>query len=145
MKKLRAVQTSELFVINEARVELKRLLLPDELYKDYPTEALSVELNGFTQNSGTYLIAFKYVEVESPNIIKKEGFSIVLNTEFKDLSDWYVEPLFVQSDIQIIDRRVDPAILLRDNGKNLKYRLTYYLDLINQGYTNEQAMDTIFS
>ena len=59
-------------------------------------------------------------------------------------SDWNVNKL-ISTEHPILEKDVDPVILVMSDKKHLNYRISYYCDLVRSGMSKEEALKMIFS
>lgn len=142
--KYNAIQTSELCIIDGFKFELKRTFFIPKKYR-YPDLGKSVEKNIYPKiaEDGTFLIAVRVLNIKEKKAFKTQ--KIVQTPEINWSSPWYLEETVDKLKLGTISYRIDPFILILSDTKNLKYRLNYYLSLINEGATPEEALSTIFS
>lgn len=92
------------------------------------------------------LLAVKFVKIRSNFIVPLSEFKI-LNRKHKAVeeSEWYINPLYDVLELKHIHRLADPAIILQGDRSRIKYWLDYYVTLRQRGYSEEEAINTIYS
>lgn len=92
------------------------------------------------------LLAVKFVKVKDLKFVPLLNFKILRKTyDIIDESDWYINPLYDALNLRNIDKLADPSILLQNDRRRIKYWLRYYVDLRHKGYSEEDAINTIYS
>lgn len=121
-------------------------LVPKCYYENFGFDAIK-ELIQNARDFNAYLVAYKFGKLETKMSVLGKHFKEIKNIEFKsmvDTSDWFIDEIFDKTNIKTLDRRVDPIILLISDTKYLDYRIKYYIDLLQRGYTEEEAIKLIF-
>lgn len=147
MAKKYVVKTFELMCRGGREGVFSRIyLVPKCYYKTFGFDAIK-ELMQNAYDVNACLVAYKLGNVDIKMPVFGKHFKEITNLQsqpMEDTSDWFVDELFDKTNIKMLDRRVDPMILLISDNKNLNYNIKYYIDLINKGYTEEEAINLIF-
>ncbi|MBR5227130.1 MAG: hypothetical protein IKV94_00610 [Clostridia bacterium] len=140
-----AIQTSEIiFLKPDLKFELKRVFILGKKQIKYDFFDMMDEVRKFNEKNGvtSYIIAIKYGNV---GIKKKNNkFEVLKSAVLNDETDWQVNPV-VSEDFPLLEKEVDPVILVMGDKKNMKYRINYYLELVKSGVSGDTALNIIFS
>lgn len=92
------------------------------------------------------LLAVKFVNVKNLEFVPLMNFKILRKPyDIIDESDWYINPVYDTLKLKSINKLADPSILLQNDRRRIKYWLRYYVDLRRKGYSEEEALNTIYS
>ena len=144
MKKAMAITVSVLFWIDEVKISAERTFLLPKKWMMYSIDGIIVELRKRLNKNDIYVLAFKYGIANMKTPICLKDFKEVRGVEVKDTSDWYIDSIFDKFEVETIDRRADPIILMIGDKKRLQHRISYYIDLINRGYSKEEALSYLY-
>jgi len=123
---------------------VNRTYLIPRRYKETDREEFSRKLKESVSSVNCTLIAYKFGKVEEKTPLVFNEFKQIHVSDIEDISDWYLLLSLEDVEIKTLDRRIDPIILFMGDKKRLKFRINYYLDLLKRGYSEEEAMKTIF-
>lgn len=144
MAKKVVVKICEFINTEGIKFTVDRVFLVPECYLKLQREEFSRKLLKLSDKPHTFLIAHKFGEADVKTPLFFYDFKAVTGVYMQDTSDWFLQPMFDEFDLDTLDRRVDPMILLLGDKKRLKFRINYYLDLLERGYSEDEAMNTIF-
>jgi len=144
MKGVTVVKASILFYSDEAKFCIERIFIVPKKYLFFSNKEMDIELRKIVNIKGAHLLAYKYGTINVKYLKFSRNFKEIHNVEMKDTSDWFIDPLFDKLNLESLDGRVDPIILIMGDTNRLKYRISYYLDLINKGYSKEEALSYIY-
>ena len=147
MEKFNAIMLSIVYTIGDQRIEVKRVVYVPQACTCLSTKELIKEVRNLLEVDGgnSYIIAYKYGNIKN-KVITNHPYVLIDKTEFENLSDWYIDNIFDTFELHTIDKLADPIILLYGYDKRtLKYKLTYYVDLISKGFSEENALSEILS
>ena len=129
-------------VLDVGVIECKRIVSIPWILRFKSIDEIARRL--FTQQQKVLAVKFLKIETEVETsfsefvLLRRE---IVVDEE----SSWYINPKYDMLKIGNIHSLAEPSILLRGDLKRAKYRLDYYVDLRSMGYSEEEAISTIYS
>lgn len=144
MAKKLVVKTCQLVQNSELSFTINRVFLVPKCYRNLDKYSFCQELRRKMSNPNLIFVAYKFGETDMKTAHLGYEFKEVVGVEMQDISDWYIQEMFADLEIQTLDRRIDPVILFLGDKKRLQFRINYYLDLLKRGYSEDEAMQTIF-
>lgn len=91
------------------------------------------------------LLAVKFVRIQANFIAPLNKFKI-LRVKHKVIEEtsWYINSTYDALSLKQIHKLADPVILLQNDKRRIKYWIDYYVDLRRRGYSEEEAINTIY-
>lgn len=127
-------------------VECKNLVVIPLSMKNKSEESIFKLLRLQQKGGFKRLLAVKFVKVKNLEFVPLLKFKILRKPyDIIDESDWYINPVYDTLKLKSINKLADPSILLQNDRRRIKYWLGYYVDLRRKGYSEEEALNTIYS
>lgn len=127
-------------------VECKNLVVIPLSMKNKSEENIFELLRRQQKDGFKRLLAVKFVNAKNLKFVPLGNFKILDGKyEFTEESDWVINPVYDALKLHKIDKLADPAILLQHDRRRIKFWLGYYVDLRRRGYSEEEAINTIYS
>ena len=98
------------------------------------------------QNGLKTILAAKFMIVKGHGICSFGKFKFIRkNYKIFEETQWYINPVYDLLDMKCIHSMADPSILLQGDLKRVKFRINYYVDLKQQGYSDQEAINLVYS
>lgn len=109
-----------------------------------PSEILS-ELIQRQSRRKLPLLAARFVNLENLRLPFCLNFKVLKENYIAlEETDWYINPAYDLQGMKQINRLAEPSILLQCDPKRANYYIGYYVDLMKRGYSQEEALNTIY-
>lgn len=93
----------------------------------------------------SHILALKFEKIKGLSPFIKKFELLHKNYDVAYETDWYINPRYDQLKFGTLHKLADPSIILRSDTKRLKRDVKYYVDLILDGYSEEEAMNMLFN
>lgn len=144
--KYNAVMVSVFSSCEIGYIECKNVVILPWCMRTKSLEEIFLELLLERQDGLNTILAAKFMVVEEKELCSLNKFKF-LRESYKvyEETNWYINPVYDPLGLKCIHSLADPAILLQGDLKRIKFRIDYYVDLKQRGYSDEDAINLVYS